>query len=93
MPSKKERPISGVNAEVVLSKPGILVREIQIDNSKILPADEGRIAYQNRQTPRANPYQEDDWKHDEWWFGWKTEEECDQGEAYDWGTDSFKQED
>ena len=56
----------------------------------ILPADEGRMAYQNRQTPDANPYEESDWRHDEWWFGWKTEEECDQKDFYDWSTDSFK---
>ena len=55
-----------------------------------LPADEGRIAYYNRKTPDANPYPEGDWKHDEWYFGWSTTEECDPEQLYDWSTDSFK---
>ncbi len=55
-----------------------------------LPADEGRIAYQNRKNADTNPYVESDWRYNEWWLGWSMAEECDVDEAYDWETDSFK---
>lgn len=55
-----------------------------------LPADEGRLAYQGRKTPDDNPYTEDDWRHQEWWFGWNAAEECDQDDLYDWSTGQFK---
>ena len=32
-----------------------------MEDEELLPADEGRIAYQRRQTPDANPYRESDW--------------------------------
>lgn len=54
-----------------------------------LPADEGRIAYEDRQTPEANPYPESNWKHNEWWLGWKMAEESDPEQLYDWAADKF----
>lgn len=52
-----------------------------------LPADEGRKAYQERKLPDDNPYEEKDWRHDEWMFGWDTEDQSQ--ELFDWKNNQF----
>ncbi len=59
-----------------------------MDNKPKLPVTEGSEAYQARQLPDANPYPEADWRHDEWYLGWSTDEQCD-GESYDFATGKF----
>lgn len=55
-----------------------------------LPYDEGDEAYSKRLLPSANPYPEDDWRHDEWDLGWSAAEQIDETQSWDWATDSFK---
>lgn len=55
---------------------------------KQLPADEGRQAFKDQKTPEENPYHEDDWRHNEWQFGWDCEEQSSPG-IYDWQAEKF----
>lgn len=55
-----------------------------------LPFDEGREAFMQMKSTDSNPYEEGDWRHDEWYLGWSHEEECDTTDSWDWSTDSFK---
>ena len=55
-----------------------------------LPFDEGYQAYHNKINSDFNPYSKGDWRHEEWWLGWRDAETTDQDQSYDHATDSFK---
>lgn len=55
-----------------------------------LPVDEGAEAYRQRKTLESNPYPAEDWRHGEWEFGWRNQEECDEPGTFDWSTGAFK---
>ena len=57
------------------------------DNDR-LPADEGREAFHSGKTLDDNPYPGNTWQHEEWYFGWECEEQCNDG-LYDWKNDCF----
>lgn len=54
-----------------------------------LPADEGHLAFTNRKTLDDNPYEESDWRHKEWNFGWECEEQSNP-ELFDWNSCTFR---
>ena len=57
-------------------------------NSERLPYDVGVEAYRERIHYTKNPYQEGDWRHEEWWLGWNS---CSEGDPDTWDdeTDNF----
>jgi len=56
-----------------------------------LPFDQGIEAYRARVHHDNNPYQQDDWRNEEWWKGWEHEQQADRNEAFDWHADAFRQ--
>lgn len=56
----------------------------------MLPFDEGRQAYFSRIVPDNNPFEENDWKYEEWFKGWSYEEESDIDSVWDWSKSRFK---
>jgi hypothetical protein len=63
---------------------------VNTDNqNEDLPADEGHQAFLDRKAPDANPYKKNDWRHNEWQFGWDCEEQSNP-DLFDWPTGKFK---
>ena len=58
------------------------------NSSEDLPADEGHQAFRDRKTPDDNPYVVDDWRFNEWQFGWDCEEQSSP-DLFDWPTGKF----
>ncbi len=58
--------------------------------TKELPYDQGAKAFKDRIVLGRNPYNEDDWRHDEWNKGWLAESDITTDAEYDYAADQFK---
>lgn len=61
-----------------------------MSNDDPLPFDLGAAAYRARKLPSENPFPAQDWRHEEWYLGWSSEEEGD-SYSFDWTTGMFKE--
>jgi hypothetical protein len=41
-----------------------------------MPHNDGAKAFNEGKCRSSNPHAQDTWQHEEWDFGWKTEDEC-----------------
>ncbi|MCY9864954.1 hypothetical protein OTK49_20780 [Vibrio coralliirubri] len=60
------------------------------NNNQALPFDLGAQAYHDRKMPEANPYDESDWRNEEWWKGWSCAEEGDSLQMFDHVVHAFR---
>ncbi|WP_330544685.1 hypothetical protein V0242_25445 (plasmid) [Aeromonas hydrophila] len=67
----------------------VMPRDGSLQNQPL--PDQGIEAYRARVHHDNNPYQQDDWRNEEWWKGWEHEQQSDRDDAFDWHADAFRQ--